>query len=122
MMDVTALTNQEQQVIRSRYSVHQNEAEIYSRKLAEFSHPLLTTWGSLGTRINSVVLQHIEFVKLKRYLVLAILVNTAGLVQNRMIEVEEDFSQSELDHLSDYMNDLLAGLTLTRPGRRFWSR
>ena len=34
------------------------------------------------------------------------------MVQNRIIEVEEDFSQSELDHLSDYMNGLLAGLTL----------
>jgi len=53
-----------------------------------------------------------EFVKLKKHLVLAILVNTAGLVQNRMIEVDEDLSQSELDHLSDYMNDLLTGLTL----------
>jgi heat-inducible transcriptional repressor len=51
-------------------------------------------------------------VKLKKYLVLALLVNTAGFVQNRMIEVDEDFSQSELDHLSDYMNQLLTGLTL----------
>ena len=35
-----------------------------------------------------------------------------GLVYHRIIEVEEDFSQSELDHLSDYMNSFLAGLTL----------
>ena len=41
--------------------------------------------------MNSVVLQHIEFVKLRRHLVLAILVSTAGLVHNRIIEVEEDF-------------------------------
>ena len=26
--------------------------------------------------------------------------------------MEEDFPQSELDHLSDYMNSLLTGLTL----------
>ena len=62
--------------------------------------------------MNSVILQHIEFVKLRKYLVLAILVSTAGLVHNRIIEVEEDFSQSELDHLSDYLNGFLAGLTL----------
>lgn len=43
---------------------------------------------------------------------MAILVSTAGLVHNRIIEVEEDFSQSELDHLSDYLNGFLAGLTL----------
>ena len=113
MMDVTALTNQEQQVIRSRYSSHQIEGRDLFREtcriLSSSSHYLGVVWAP---RISSVVLQHIEFVRLKRYLVLAILVNTAGLVQNRMIEVEEDFSQSELDHLSDYMNDLLAGLTL----------
>jgi heat-inducible transcriptional repressor len=62
--------------------------------------------------MSSVVLQHIEFVKLRRHLVLAISVSTAGLVHNRIIEVEEDFSQSELDHLSDYLNSFLAGLTL----------
>jgi heat-inducible transcriptional repressor len=62
--------------------------------------------------MNSVVLQHIEFVKLRKHLVLAILVSTTGLVHNRIIEVEEDFSQSELDHLSDYLNSFLAGLAL----------
>jgi heat-inducible transcriptional repressor len=62
--------------------------------------------------MSSVVLRHIEFVKLRRHLVLAILVSTTGLVHNRIVEVEEDFSQSELDHLSDYLNSFLAGLTL----------
>jgi heat-inducible transcriptional repressor len=62
--------------------------------------------------MSLVVLQHIEFVKLRKYLVLAVLVSTTGLVYNRIIEAEEDFSQSELDHLSDYMNGLLNGLTL----------
>ena len=64
--------------------------------------------------MSSVVLQHTEFVKLRRHLVLAILVSTAGLVHNRIIEVEEDFSQSELDHLSDYLNSFLAGLALSQ--------
>jgi len=59
-----------------------------------------------------VMLQHIEFVKMRKNLVVAILVTTTGLVHNRVIEVEKDFSQSELDHLSDYMNKLLTGLTL----------
>ncbi len=113
MMDVTALTNQEQEVIRSRYSGHPIEGrDLFQetcRILSSSSHYLGVVWAP---RIGSIVLQHIEFVRLKKYLVLAILVTTAGLVQNRMIEVEEDFSQSDLDHLSDYMNHLLTGLTL----------
>jgi heat-inducible transcriptional repressor len=45
-------------------------------------------------------------------LVLTILVSTTGLVHNRIIEVEEEFSHSELNHLADYLNSFLGGLTL----------
>jgi heat-inducible transcriptional repressor len=72
--------------------------------------------------MSFVILKHIEFVKLKKYLVLTILVSTAGLIQNRMIEVDEDFSQSELDRFSDYMNDLLTGLTLYQAREKLLDR
>jgi heat-inducible transcriptional repressor len=113
ILDVPMLSSQEQQEIRSRYSGYQIEGKDLFREtcriLSSSSHYLGVVWAP---RMSSVVLQHIEFVRLKRYLVLAILVSTAGLVQNRMIELDEDLSQSELDHLSDFMNHLLAGLTL----------
>jgi len=113
ILDVHALSDQEQQEIRIRYLSHQIEAKDLFREacriLSSSSHYLGIVWAP---RMSAVVLQHIEFVKLKKYLVLAILVSTAGLVQNRMIEIDEDLSQSELDHLSNYMNRLLSGLTL----------
>jgi heat-inducible transcriptional repressor len=113
IIDVHTLSGQEQQEIRSRYLGHQIEGKDLfreaSRILSSSSHYLGVVWAP---RMSTIVLQHIEFVQLKKYLVLAILVSTAGLVQNRMIEVDEYFSQSELDHLSDYMNHLLTGLTL----------
>jgi heat-inducible transcriptional repressor len=64
--------------------------------------------------MSSVVLQHIEFVKLRKYLVLAIVVSTTGSIHNQVVEMEENFSQSELDHLSDYLNSFLTGLTLSQ--------
>jgi len=113
IMDVRELSDQEQQEMRSKYAGHLTEGpDLFretSRILSLSSHYLGVVWTP---RMSSVVLQHIEFVKLRRYLVLAILVSTTGLVHNRIIEVEEDFSQSELDHLSDYLNSFLAGLTL----------
>ncbi|MFB3885670.1 MAG: heat-inducible transcriptional repressor HrcA [Thermodesulfobacteriota bacterium] len=119
MIDVHALSNQEQQEIRSKYSIYPVEGRDLFREtcriLSSSSHYLGVVWAP---RISSVILQHIEFVKLKKYLILAILVNTAGFVQNRMIEVEEEFFQSELDHLSDYMNQLLTGLTLEQARER----
>ncbi|MGB7574102.1 MAG: heat-inducible transcriptional repressor HrcA [Thermodesulfobacteriota bacterium] len=113
IIDVHELSGEEQQEIRSKYLGHlierPNLFRETSRILSLSSHYLGIVWTP---RMSSVVLQHIEFVKLRRHLVLAISVSTAGLVHNRIIEVEEDFSQSELDHLSDYLNSFLAGLTL----------
>jgi len=68
--------------------------------------------------MSLAILQHIEFVRLKRHLVMAILVSLTGIVYHRVVEVEEDFSQSDLDHLSNYMNSFLTGLTLQQARER----
>jgi len=113
IMDIRELSSQEQLEIRSKYLGHLVEGpDLFretSRILSFSSHYLGIVWMP---KVSSVVLQHIEFVKLRRHVVLAILVSTTGLVYNRIIEVEEDFSQSELDHLSDYLNSFSAGLAL----------
>jgi len=113
ILDIHELSEKDRQEIRSKYSTYQVEpTDLFretSRILSSSSHYLGVVWAP---RMSLVVLQHIEFVKLRRHLVLAILVSTTSLIQNRIIEVEEDFPQSELDHLSDYMNGLLTGLTL----------
>jgi heat-inducible transcriptional repressor len=113
IINVHELSDKEQQEIRSKYLSHLIEGPDLFREMSRIlslsSHYLGIVWTP---RMSSVVLRHIEFVKLRRHLVLAILVSTTGLVHNRIVEVEEDFSQSELDHLSDYLNSFLAGLTL----------
>ena len=113
ILDIHELSEKDRQEIRSKYSTYQVEpTDLFretSRILSSSSHYLGVVWAP---RMSLVVLQHIEFVKLRRHLVLAILVSTTGMIQNRIIEVEEDFPQSKLDHLSDYMNGLLTGLTL----------
>jgi heat-inducible transcriptional repressor len=113
IINVHELSDQEQQEIRSKYVSHLIEGPDLFREMSRIlslsSHYLGIVWTP---RMSSVVLRHIEFVKLRRHLVLAILVSTTGLVHNRIVEGEEDFSQSELDHLSEYLNSFLAGLTL----------
>ena len=113
ILNISELSDRERHEIRSRYPVSQTgPIDLFRetcRILSSSSHYLGVVWAP---RMRLVILQHIEFVRLKRHLVLAILVATTGLVHNRIIEVEEDFSQSELDYLSDYMNDSLAGLTI----------
>lgn len=113
ILDVHELSSKEQQEIRSRYSISQLEGKEIFREtchiLSSSSHYLAVVWAP---RMKMLVLKHIEFVKLKKNLVLAILISTTGIVQNRIIEIDEDISQSELERLSNYMNSLLTGLTL----------
>ncbi len=113
ILEVHDLTDREREEIRSLLPRHRTEAvdlfKEISRILSSSSHYLSVVWTP---RVDLLVLQHIEFVRLGGHLVLALLVSTNGLVQNRIIETEEDYSQSVLDHLSNYMNGLLSGLTL----------
>jgi len=113
ILDIHELSDQEQREIRSKYLNYQIEGTDLFREtcriLSSTTHYLGVVWAP---KMGMVVLQHIEFVKLRRNLVLAILVGTNGSVHNRVIEVENEFSQSELDHLSDYLNGFLTGLTL----------
>ncbi|RPJ02334.1 MAG: heat-inducible transcription repressor HrcA, partial [Deltaproteobacteria bacterium] len=113
LLNVHELSDEERQTIRSRCAGHPVEpVDLFretSRVLSSSSHYLGVVWAP---RLSLVVLQHIEFVKLRKHLVLVLLVSTTGLVHNRLIEVEEDFGQSELDHLSDHLNSLLSGLSL----------
>jgi len=119
ILHIHELSGREQEQIRSRYENYPAEATDLlretSRILSSSSRYLGVVWAP---RMSSVVLQHIEFVKLKRHLTLAILVGTTGQVQNRFIGVEEDLTQSDLDHLSDYMNGFLTGLTLFQARER----
>jgi len=113
ILDVHELSSEERKEIRSRYLPSQLEgAGLFQetcRILSSSSHYLAVVWAP---RMSMLVLQHIEFVKLRKNVILAILVSTTGLIQNRVIEMEEDLPQSELDYLSNYMNNLLTGLTL----------
>jgi heat-inducible transcriptional repressor len=48
----------------------------------------------------------------RKNLILVVLVTQSGLVQNKIIELEEPLPQKELDKLTGYLNELLKNLTL----------
>jgi heat-inducible transcriptional repressor len=61
---------------------------------------------------SATIFKHIEFIRLRDHLVLTVLVTESGLVQNKILEIEDNLSQSELDRLTHYLNELLSNLTL----------
>jgi heat-inducible transcriptional repressor len=62
--------------------------------------------------IREAVLKHIEFVRLQEKRVLCVFVDRSGVVSHRMIEVEVEYAQSELDRAGRYLVEEFAGLSL----------
>jgi len=94
----------------------QIEGKDVSEVLKETSRLLSATSHYMGVvlapRFASDRFRHIEFVKLSSRRVLAILVSQSGTVQNRLIQTEKDLSADELVRMSNYLNELLQGLTI----------
>lgn len=63
-------------------------------------------------RSSQSKLQHIEFVPLSANRVLVILVVNDREVQNRIINTDKNYSSSELQQISNYLNEIFAGKDL----------
>ncbi len=113
ILQVKKLTAREKGEIRRRYQISgmdiSNAMEKTSKMLSGLSHhvSLVTAPKLIGS-----VLQYIEFIRIERDKVLVICVSRNGMVQNKVIEVEEDYSQEQLDKYSRYLDDILSGFSL----------
>ncbi len=77
--------------------------------LSEISH---YTGLVLAPRFSSTIFHHIEFIKLSREKTLVVFVSSSGLVQNKIIEVDDSLTQRELEQMTNYLNLTLTGLTI----------
>jgi len=80
-----------------------------SQILASLTHQAALV---LLPRLAAVVVTHMQFIRLRSQQVLAIIVARSGLISNRIIELEEDLTQDELDAINRYVASQFAGLTL----------
>lgn len=113
LLDRQELSMPEQEEIKGNYEACRADiAQLMRgtcRILSAFSH---YTGIVLAPPLQETIFKRIEFIKIKRNQVLVIFVTTSGLVQNRVVEMEEDLGQNELNKITHYLNDALSGLTL----------
>src|SRR5574341_766163 len=62
--------------------------------------------------------KHIEFVRLRGRQVLIIFVTATGIVQNKLIELDEGIHQQDLNRFSAYLDEELAGRSLAEVRQR----
>ena len=67
---------------------------------------------------TSDIFRHIEFLQIAPRRILAILVSSNGLVQNRLVETADDIPASDLVRMSNYLNEHMQGLTISQARER----
>jgi heat-inducible transcriptional repressor len=80
-----------------------------SRVLSEISHNVGLV---LGPARDEKLLEHIKFVKLPDQRVLAVIVSKPDLIEHKVIRLEEEFSQDELDRTANFLNSEFRGWSL----------
>jgi heat-inducible transcriptional repressor len=84
--------------------------------LAKISHILSEVSHSvglvLGLPLEEKLLEHIKFVRLPERRVLAVIVSKPDLIENKVIRLDAEFSQEELDRTADYLNAEFQGWSL----------
>ena len=90
--------------------------------LKETSRALSSLSNYMGIVVTpsftSDIFRHIEFIRIGTHRVLAILVSTNGLVQNRLVETVDDIPEKDLLRMSNYLNELMQGLTIYQARER----
>jgi heat-inducible transcriptional repressor len=85
--------------------------EQASHVLADMSHNVGMV---LVPDFSQRVFEKIDFVAIDPRRIVALFVSRPGLVDHRVIEVEEEHSQEDLDRISRYLTDSFRGLSLSQ--------
>jgi heat-inducible transcriptional repressor len=80
-----------------------------TRLLRELSHLAVVVQAP---RPESDAISHVEFVRLRDTTLLAVIASASGQIQNKLVTTETPLSPSDLDRVNNYLNELVAGLTL----------
>jgi len=109
--------------VKSLTVVEEHRIMNYPLPREDFSHLLQETTKLLSDVSHYVgvvmapkpaetVYRHMEFVRLSGRRALVIFVSAAGIVHNRMVALDEDVTQGELDRASHFLNREMSGKSL----------
>ncbi|NIS62633.1 MAG: heat-inducible transcription repressor HrcA, partial [Proteobacteria bacterium] len=119
ILNVESLSHTEREKIRRKYRISHHDIPEMMRETSRILSGLSSYAGVVLTpKMASTIFKHIQFIRLNLDQILAVFVTSTGVVQNRIIQMENNLSQDELDKISRYLNEMLEGLTLARVRER----
>ncbi len=99
-------------LLGARGSSRSSAEIVMSRASQLLSHLSGSVGIVVSPNIVHDIIKHIDFVRLDDGRILVITVSRAGLVQDRLVRIDEDLTQDELNRTANYVNDHFAGLSL----------
>src|SRR5262245_58544990 len=113
LLKVRTLSDKERQELSQRYQIANDDIDGALHEAAHVLDELSTHTAVLVTpRLDIDVLEHVEFVRLREGQLLAVLVAKSGQVSNKIIATPDVIASDELERIHNYLNEILAGLTL----------
>jgi heat-inducible transcriptional repressor len=112
LLRVRSLSSTEKDEIRERLGPASDPQEVLqrgSRMLRELSHLAVVVQAP---RPESDAVSHVEFVRLRDNQLLAVIATSSGHIQNKLVPVDFPLAPGDLDRINNYLNSLVAGLTL----------
>jgi heat-inducible transcriptional repressor len=77
--------------------------------LSSLSHHIAL---AVAPNLDRMILQNIDFIRVSEQRILAITITKGGVVSNKIIELEENFTQEELTEIGNYIKTEFCGRTL----------
>jgi heat-inducible transcriptional repressor len=112
LLRVRSLSAAEKEDIRGRLGPATEMQEVMqrvTRMLRELSHLAVIVQAP---RPESDAVSHMEFVRLREGQLLAVIATASGQIQNKLIPIDFSLPPGDLDRVNNYLNSLVAGLTL----------
>jgi heat-inducible transcriptional repressor len=112
LLRVRSLSTGEKENIREHLAPAAEPQEVLHRVknlLRELSHLAVVVQTP---RPSSDAVAHIEFVRLREGRLLAVIETTSGQIQNKLVPTERTLTSADLEQVNNYLNTLVAGLTL----------
>lgn len=118
ILEGTKLSEREETAIQQELFGEQNDTNRPSadQLMSRASHLLSMFSESVGIVVSPSIahdiVKHIDFVRLSDGRILVITVSRAGLVQDRLVRIDEDLTQEELNHTANYVNVNFSSMSL----------
>ncbi len=123
LMNIHHITREERESIQRSYAHRMAQVEQVVTQASRILSELTQQAGVvLLPGRDQLFFQNIQFIRMSSENVLVVIVSKSGVVQNRVVPIDEDLDQEKLNRISHFLNEEYGGLSLREVRARVLER